>query len=77
VSHARPASAARRRLLPAVDYGWVIVAALCVTETITWGIIYDGFPVFLRAMEGDLWWGREGRAGKGGGRASEIDSTEG
>ncbi|MDP2626339.1 MAG: hypothetical protein Q8Q58_05450 [Candidatus Rokubacteria bacterium] len=54
MSHARPASAARRRLLPAVDYGWVIVAALCITETITWGIIHYGFPVFLRAMEGDL-----------------------
>ncbi|MBI3637202.1 MAG: MFS transporter [Candidatus Rokubacteria bacterium] len=30
------------------------MAALCVTETITWGIIYYGFPVFLRAMEVDL-----------------------
>jgi MFS family permease len=54
VSRPQPAVAARRRLLPAAEYGWVIVAALCVTETITWGIIYYGFPVFLRAMEGDL-----------------------
>lgn len=54
MSRPRPASAARGRLLPAVEYGWVIVAALCVTETITWGIIYYGFPVFLRAMEDDL-----------------------
>ena len=54
MNRARPASTARRRLLPAVDYGWLIVAALCVTETITWGIVYYGFPVFLRAMEGDL-----------------------
>jgi len=36
------------------DYGWIIVATLCVTETITWGIIYYGFPVFLSAMERDL-----------------------
>jgi MFS family permease len=32
----------------------VIVAALSVTETVTWGIIYYGFPVFLRPMEQDL-----------------------
>jgi len=37
-----------------LHYGWVIVATLCVTETITWGIIFYGFPVFLSAMEKDL-----------------------
>jgi MFS family permease len=37
-----------------IDYGWVIVVALSVTETITWGIVYYGFPVFLRPMEQDL-----------------------
>jgi MFS family permease len=31
-----------------------VVATLCVTETITWGIVYYGFPVFLRAMEEHL-----------------------
>jgi MFS family permease len=36
------------------QYGWVIVAALSVTETVTWGIVYYGFPVFLRSMEQDL-----------------------
>jgi MFS family permease len=35
-------------------YGWVIVATLCVTETITWGIVFYGFPVFLAPMEHDL-----------------------
>ena len=40
--------------LARVYYGWVIVAALSVTETVTWGIIYYGFPVFLGAMEQDL-----------------------
>ena len=43
-----PASFSRR------EYGWVIVATLCVTETITWGVIFYGFPVFLAAMEQDL-----------------------
>lgn len=37
-----------------VYYGWVIVAAVSTTETVTWGIIYYGFPVFLRPMERDL-----------------------
>jgi len=37
-----------------VYYGWLVLAALGVTETVTWGIIYYGFPVFLQAMERDL-----------------------
>jgi MFS family permease len=37
-----------------IPYGWVIVAAVSITETVTWGIIYYGFPVFLRPMERDL-----------------------
>ena len=35
-----------------VYYGWVVVAALCITETVTWGIIYYGYPVFLRPRHG-------------------------
>ncbi len=42
-----------RRITPE-RYGWVIVATLSVTETVTWGIVYYGFPVFLRSMEQDL-----------------------
>lgn len=37
-----------------VEYGWIVVATLCVTETVSWGIVYYGFPVFLQAMERDL-----------------------
>src|SRR5207247_2463948 len=37
-----------------IYYGWVIVAALSVTETVSLGRIHDGFPVFLRPMEQDL-----------------------
>ena len=37
-----------------IAYGWVIVAVLSVTETVTWGIVYYGFPVFLRPMEQEL-----------------------
>ena len=28
-----------------------MVAALCVTETVTWGMIYYGYPLFLLPME--------------------------
>ncbi|PYM92580.1 MAG: MFS transporter [Candidatus Rokuibacteriota bacterium] len=39
-------------------YGWVIVAALSISETISWGILYYGFPVMLRPMEADLGYSR-------------------
>jgi MFS family permease len=48
----RAAGLTRRR--QPEQYGWVIVATLSVTETVTWGIVYYGFPVFLRPMEQDL-----------------------
>lgn len=50
---AREAAAAVRRASD-LRYGWVIVAALSVTETISWGIVYYSFPVFLPAVERDL-----------------------
>jgi hypothetical protein len=36
-----------------IYYGWIIVAALSISETITWGIVYYAFPVFLRPTETD------------------------
>jgi MFS family permease len=42
------------RGIQALPYGWVLVAALSVTETISWGIVYYTFPVLLQAMERDL-----------------------
>lgn len=44
--------------LARLDYGWVVVGALCVTETVSWGILYYGFPVMLRPMEAELGWSR-------------------
>jgi MFS family permease len=35
-----------------------VVAGLCVTETVSWGILYYGFPVFLPPMEAELGWSR-------------------
>ena len=31
-----------------------MVGALCVTEIVSWGVMYYGFPVFLASMEADL-----------------------
>src|SRR4030095_15406173 len=39
---------------PALSHGWTVVAALSVTEIVSWGIMYYGFPVFLASMERDL-----------------------
>lgn len=39
-------------------YGWYIAVALAVTETISWGIIYYAFTVFITPMEVELGWSR-------------------
>ncbi|MDZ4771063.1 MAG: MFS transporter [Chloroflexota bacterium] len=39
-------------------YGWYIAITLAVTQTISWGIIYYAFSVFLTPMETDLGWSR-------------------
>jgi MFS family permease len=41
-----------------IYYGWVLVITLGITETITWGILYYSFTVFLPSMEADLGWSR-------------------
>src|SRR5260221_10732385 len=45
-----------RRALP--YYGWYIAVTLAVTETISWGIIYHSFSVFLTPMQATLGWTR-------------------
>lgn len=39
-------------------YGWYITAALAITETISWGIVYYAFSVFIAPMETELGWSR-------------------
>ncbi|HEY1295693.1 MAG TPA: MFS transporter [Chloroflexota bacterium] len=41
-----------------VYYGWVLVATLGVTETISWGVLYYAFTVYLSPMGDDLGWSR-------------------
>jgi MFS family permease len=45
-----------RRALP--YYGWYIAVTLALTETISWGIIYYAFSVFLTPMQAELGWTR-------------------
>lgn len=37
-----------------VYYGWIIAATLAITQTISWGILYYSFSVFLTSFESDL-----------------------
>ena len=39
-------------------YGWRIALTLAITETISWGILYYTFAVFIRPMELDTGWSR-------------------
>src|SRR4051794_469140 len=41
-----------------VYYGWVVVATLGVTETISWGVLYYAFSVYLTPMQGEMGWSR-------------------
>jgi MFS family permease len=45
-----------RRFRPSWYYGWTQVLTLSITETISWGILYYSFSVFLLPMEEDLDW---------------------
>jgi MFS family permease len=39
-------------------YGWNIAVTLAITETISWGIIFYAFSVFITPMEAELGWSR-------------------
>lgn len=41
-----------------IYYGWVIAFTLAITETISWGVIYYAFTVFIKPMETELGWSR-------------------
>jgi MFS family permease len=44
-------------------YGWTIVAVLAVTETVSWGVLYYAFAVFMTPMHRDLGWSRSALTG--------------
>ena len=37
-------------------YGWVVAGTLAFTETVSWGVLYYAFAVFLVPMEAELGW---------------------
>jgi sugar phosphate permease len=39
-------------------YGWTVVSVLAVTETVSWGVLYYTFAVFLLPMQRSLGWSR-------------------
>jgi hypothetical protein len=43
---------------PTPYYGWYLALTLALTETISWGITYYSFSVFLTPMERELGWTR-------------------
>lgn len=51
-------AAARTRLAAGLRGGWGTVAALSVTETVSWGILYYAFAVVLEPMEREFGWTR-------------------
>jgi MFS family permease len=44
----------RRRLY----YGWVLIVTLGITETISWGVLYYAYTVYLPPMEAEQGWSR-------------------
>ena len=44
-------------------YGWWLVVMLGITQTITWGILYYGFTVFMPVLEADRGWTRGQQSG--------------
>ncbi|HEX2913441.1 MAG TPA: MFS transporter [Chloroflexia bacterium] len=39
-------------------YGWIMLFSLSVTETVSWGILYYTFTVFIQPMQKELGWSR-------------------
>ena len=44
-------------------HGWVIVVVLGVTETVSWGVLYYAFSVFVTPTSAELGWSRAEIAG--------------
>src|SRR5919201_1234168 len=44
-------------------HGWTIVGVLAITETVSWGVLYYAFAVFLPAMQRSLGWSKTALTG--------------
>jgi MFS family permease len=54
--HHEACAGPRRRLIKRLYYGWFVVAALAVTETISYGVLYYAFAAFIGPMHADTGW---------------------
>ena len=52
----RPTVSPKNR--PKLYYGWWITLTLAITETVSWGIIFYAFSVFITSTEADFGWSR-------------------
>ncbi|MBC7869215.1 MAG: MFS transporter, partial [Chitinophagaceae bacterium] len=41
-----------------LNYGWIVVATLSLTETVSYGILYYSFTVFVEPMQASLGWSK-------------------
>jgi MFS family permease len=57
------ADAPGARCTPRPYYGWVLACTLGVTETVSWGVLYYAFSVFVYPMEAELGWSRADLSG--------------
>ncbi|MBI2760325.1 MAG: MFS transporter [Chloroflexi bacterium] len=46
-----------------IYYGWILVVSLAITETVSWGLLYYAFTVFLTPMQHEFGWSRSAMAG--------------
>src|SRR5215211_5729796 len=44
-------------------YGWAITGTLALTETVSWGVLYYAFGIFLVPMQEELGWSRTALTG--------------
>jgi len=47
-----------RTQIKKIPYGWWIVLALAITETISWGIVYYAYSVLITSLEAEFGWSR-------------------
>ena len=43
---------------PQIYYGWILIVTLGVTETISWGVLYYAYTVYLTPMQTEMGWSR-------------------
>ena len=53
-----PLAALRPFIIRGISYRWLLVLTLGFTETVSWGVLYYAFSVFVEPMQAELGWSR-------------------